>query len=180
MEVLCLQVDVCCFDKTGTLTTDDMEFRGVVTLGSTVELETNPQKFPAHTLQALAACHALVLVDNKLVGDPLEKAALKGVDWTYTADQRAVPHRGNASPIQIIHRHQFSSHLKRMSVVVRVQDSSFVSQGCARDNSRTTSRSSPWIYRSLQIFHSARVSRISSSLQTTSRYGGWRGQKSRP
>ncbi|CAM6082661.1 unnamed protein product [Calypogeia fissa] len=117
------KVDVCCFDKTGTLTSDDMEFRGVVKLGDTIGLETNPKKFSTRTLQALAACHALVLVDNKLVGDPLEKAALKGVDWTYTADQRAIPHRGSDPPIQIIHRHQFSSHLKRMSAIVRVQDS---------------------------------------------------------
>ena len=25
------------------------------------------------------------------VGDPLEKAALKGIDWTYKSDEKAIP-----------------------------------------------------------------------------------------
>jgi len=32
----------------------------------------------------------LVFVDNKLVGDPLEKAAIKGIDWIYTSDEKAM------------------------------------------------------------------------------------------
>jgi len=27
------------------------------------------------------------------VGDPLEKAALKGIDWSYKSDEKAVPKR---------------------------------------------------------------------------------------
>lgn len=27
------------------------------------------------------------------VGDPLEKAALKGIDWSYKADEKALPRR---------------------------------------------------------------------------------------
>ncbi|KAF3789651.1 putative manganese-transporting ATPase [Nymphaea thermarum] len=119
------KVDICCFDKTGTLTSDDMEFRGVVGLTSTMELESDTNKIPSRTQEILAACHALVFVDNKLVGDPLEKAAIKGIDWTYTSDEKAVPKRGSTHAVQIIQRHHFASHLKRMAVVVRVQEEFF-------------------------------------------------------
>eukprot|EP00250_Pteridium_aquilinum_P006683 c16550_g1_i2 orf=230-2653(+) len=119
------KVDVCCFDKTGTLTSDDMEFRGVVSLNGSEELETDSSSISEQAVQILAACHALVFVDNKLVGDPLEKAALKGIDWAYTSDERAVPRKGNYQPVQILQRHHFASYLKRMSTVVRVQDSYF-------------------------------------------------------
>lgn len=88
-----LQVDICCFDKTGTLTSDDMvyayigsfhwlalplvlftysklqfqEFRGVVGLSGSMDLESDMSKVPSRTLEILASCHALVFVDNKLV-----------------------------------------------------------------------------------------------------------------
>uniref|UniRef100_A0A7I4D7E7 Cation-transporting ATPase n=1 Tax=Physcomitrium patens TaxID=3218 RepID=A0A7I4D7E7_PHYPA len=63
------KVDVCCFDKTGTLTSDDMEFRGVVSADGNQNLETQPSKLSAITMQILAACHALVFVDGKTVGE---------------------------------------------------------------------------------------------------------------
>ncbi|MCO5599334.1 hypothetical protein L7F22_053435 [Adiantum nelumboides] len=119
------KVDVCCFDKTGTLTSDDMEFHGVVSLNGREELESDPSIISEQAVQVLAACHSLVFVDSKLVGDPLEKAALKGIDWAYTSDEKAIPRKGNYQPVQILRRNHFASHLKRMSTVVRVQDSYF-------------------------------------------------------
>ncbi|KAJ4839478.1 putative manganese-transporting ATPase pdr2 [Turnera subulata] len=119
------KVDICCFDKTGTLTSDDMEFRGVVGLSDNMDLESDMTKVPARTAEILASCHALVFVDNKLVGDPLEKAALKGIDWTYKSDEKAIPKRGVGNPVQIVQRHHFASHLKRMSVVVRIEEEFF-------------------------------------------------------
>ncbi|CAL5420655.1 unnamed protein product [Camellia sinensis] len=56
------------------------EFCGVVGLTDSMELETDISKVPGRTVEILASCHALVFVDNKLVGDPLEKAALKGIE----------------------------------------------------------------------------------------------------
>ncbi|XP_042508532.1 probable manganese-transporting ATPase PDR2 [Macadamia integrifolia] len=119
------KVDICCFDKTGTLTSDDMEFRGVDGLTDSLDLQSDMTNVPVRTVEILAACHALVFVDNKLVGDPLEKAALKGVDWAYTSDEKAMPKKGGGQAVQIIQRHHFASHLKRMSVIVRVQEEFF-------------------------------------------------------
>ncbi|PKA61130.1 putative cation-transporting ATPase [Apostasia shenzhenica] len=119
------KVDICCFDKTGTLTSDDMEFHGVVA-SSSPDLESDANKLPRRTVEVLAACHSLVFVENKLVGDPLEKAALKGIDWIYTSDEKAMPKKSNGNSVQIVHRHHFASHLKRMSVVVRIQEEFFV------------------------------------------------------
>ncbi|KAG8085503.1 hypothetical protein GUJ93_ZPchr0010g7703 [Zizania palustris] len=116
------RVDICCFDKTGTLTSDDMEFQGVVSLKDEEELITDANKLPLRTQEVLSSCHALVFVDNKLVGDPLEKAAIKGIDWIYTSDEKAMPKKSGGQPVQIVHRYHFASHLKRMSVVVRIQE----------------------------------------------------------
>ncbi|XP_042388358.1 probable manganese-transporting ATPase PDR2 [Zingiber officinale] len=119
------KVDICCFDKTGTLTSDDMEFQGVVGLDDDGALQTDMSKLPVHTVQVLASCHALVFVENKLVGDPLEKAALKGINWIYTSDEKALPKKSGGQAVQIIQRHHFASHLKRMGVIVRIQDQFF-------------------------------------------------------
>ncbi|KAK1392069.1 putative manganese-transporting ATPase PDR2 [Heracleum sosnowskyi] len=116
------KVDICCFDKTGTLTSDDMEFSGVGGLTESSDLETEMTKVPSRTLEILASCHALVFVENKLVGDPLEKAAVKGIEWTYKSDEKAMPKKGNGNVVQIVQRHHFASHLKRMAVVVRVEE----------------------------------------------------------
>ncbi|XLR36550.1 hypothetical protein S83_064450 [Arachis hypogaea] len=116
------KVDICCFDKTGTLTSDDMEFSGVVGLNGTTDLESDMSRVPVRTVEILASCHALVFVDNKLVGDPLEKAALKGIDWSYKSDEKAVPKKGSGQPVQIVQRYHFASHLKRMAVIVRIQE----------------------------------------------------------
>ncbi|KAJ1386496.1 P-type ATPase [Sesbania bispinosa] len=119
------KVDICCFDKTGTLTSDDMEFSGVVGLSGTTDLESDMSRVPVRTVEILASCHALVFVENKLVGDPLEKAALKGIDWSYKSDEKAVPKKGNGHPVQIVQRYHFASHLKRMAVIVRIQEEFF-------------------------------------------------------
>ncbi|XP_011001240.1 PREDICTED: probable manganese-transporting ATPase PDR2 [Populus euphratica] len=116
------KVDICCFDKTGTLTSDDMEFCGVVGQTESADLETDMTKVPVCTAEILASCHALVFVDNKLVGDPLEKAALKGIGWSYKSDEKAMPKKGGGNAVQIVQRHHFASHLKRMAVVVRIQE----------------------------------------------------------
>ena len=93
------------FDKTGTLTTDSLIAKGVV---------NNPKLDPAHNdgipvggggagaaaatppltgslkaCQEVAAviggCHSLLQVDGRLLGDPIELAALRAIGWGYNA-----------------------------------------------------------------------------------------------
>ena len=68
----------------------------------------------------LASAHALVLLDDGVVGDPMEKAALDALKWKLTKGDNLSPssdeakHRANVS---IRRRFQFSSALKRMSTI---------------------------------------------------------------
>ena len=68
-------------------------------------------------MQVLATCHSLVQLDNSIVGDPLEKATLKAVNWNLTKSEAVIPIKGKSPGLKIIQRHHFSSSLKRMSVV---------------------------------------------------------------
>lgn len=43
------------------------EFQGVVGLADDANLESDATKLPQRTVEILAACHALVFVENKLV-----------------------------------------------------------------------------------------------------------------
>ena len=42
------------------------------------------ENIPMETVRILATCHTLTYVDDVLVGDPMEKALLSSVDWTFT------------------------------------------------------------------------------------------------
>ncbi|EDV58922.1 manganese-transporting ATPase 13A1 [Drosophila erecta] len=110
------KVQICCFDKTGTLTTDNLMVEGIAGLapnGVCVPIE----QAEGNTVQVLACCHSLALLDDGLVGDPLEKATLAAVDWTLTKMESVIPKRPQFKPLKIIQRYHFSSSLKRMSVL---------------------------------------------------------------
>ncbi|XP_076436268.1 endoplasmic reticulum transmembrane helix translocase-like [Babylonia areolata] len=111
------KIDICCFDKTGTLTSDNLVVEGVTGLGKGTEMMV-AVKAPMRTVQVLATCHSLVQLEEEMVGDPLEKATLRAVEWNLTKGEAVVPLRGRSHGLKIYHRFHFSSALKRMSVIV--------------------------------------------------------------
>lgn len=137
------KIDICCFDKTGTLTTDTINAAGVaLPIASSTTQQSNQESDAASECDAslvefplvpvteanldasmvLATCHSLVYVENELIGDPLELAALEAVQWNYGKTGSCVPKRGGASTASctIRRRFRFASELQRMSVVAHV------------------------------------------------------------
>ncbi|KAH3794144.1 endoplasmic reticulum transmembrane helix translocase-like [Dreissena polymorpha] len=109
------KIDICCFDKTGTLTADNLVVEGVTGLkGSEVQSALD---CPVETIHVLATCHALVQLDEELVGDPLEKATLHAVEFSLTKGETVVSQRKKMHGLKIFHRFHFASALKRMSVI---------------------------------------------------------------
>lgn len=137
------KVEICCFDKTGTLTSDNLIVEGVAGVqrkdNTDEKKETNDEivtknhhkekmetkdpdiisltEIPLSTIQVIASCHSLVVLDDGLVGDPLEKATLEAIEWNLTKGEAVVPKRGRVPGMKIYQRFHFSSALKRMSVV---------------------------------------------------------------
>ncbi|QLG73601.1 hypothetical protein HG535_0F01110 [Zygotorulaspora mrakii] len=106
---VCGKIDVMCFDKTGTLTEDDLDIYGVH-LSEPVsynkfkfsKLHSDIKSvFPKFSLNdcnspldfrsknfliSMLTCHSLRLVDDELLGDPLDFKMFQFTGWSYDED----------------------------------------------------------------------------------------------
>lgn len=92
-------------------------------------------EIPEQTALVLAACHSLVNLNGKLIGDPMEAAGLKGIDWScsrgrvsFHANKIDVLFLGDVSSskkgkgrLRIVHRFHFTSALQRMSTIAALE-----------------------------------------------------------
>jgi len=78
-------IDCICFDKTGTLTEDGLDMWGVVAVSD------KKFQFPvkditgmplSEVLIGMATCHGITIIDNQLVGDPLDLKMFESTGWT--------------------------------------------------------------------------------------------------
>ncbi|KAI8060538.1 endoplasmic reticulum Ca-transporting P-type ATPase [Gongronella butleri] len=116
------RVDVCCFDKTGTLTGENLVFEGVACAsdnGSSTELAP-ATLVEEETKYVLATAHALVELEDGIVGDPMEKETLKALDWQLGKNDTVHDRANHRDTLHIRRRFQFSSALKRQSSVSTV------------------------------------------------------------
>ncbi|KAH8547645.1 hypothetical protein BGW37DRAFT_230305 [Umbelopsis sp. PMI_123] len=91
------KVDCMCFDKTGTLTEDGLDIHGVQAvqndngslrfteeMKSSSEIESdehNTNTTSSRIFHAMATCHSLKVVNEELVGDPLDHKMFEFIDW---------------------------------------------------------------------------------------------------
>uniref|UniRef100_A0A8C3XII9 Cation-transporting ATPase n=1 Tax=Chelydra serpentina TaxID=8475 RepID=A0A8C3XII9_CHESE len=134
---ICGQINLVCFDKTGTLTEDGLDLWGLIpSEGSCFQ---NVHSFASGTplpwgllCGAMASCHSLIVLDEKIQGDPLDRKMFEGTCWVITAHSKAGvpdtsvivkpgPNARNApvDGIAILHQFPFSSGLQRMSVITQ-------------------------------------------------------------
>lgn len=106
------KLDVVCFDKTGTLTEDGLDVLGVrlvqhpeIRFGDILE-EAHEILPPAsydrdptidyrvnkNMLYTMATCHSLRLVDDELIGDPLDLKMFQFTGWSFEEGSRNTTH----------------------------------------------------------------------------------------
>ncbi len=97
----CGKTTHCIFDKTGTLTTDQLLPKGIVNHTASNSKSKDAVQSLGSVMDAsgpssmvLGACHSLIRVEgiSGIMGDPIELAALKGIQWSYDGvTQKSTP-----------------------------------------------------------------------------------------
>lgn len=130
-------INCFCFDKTGTLTEDGLDLNCIIPTNenSFNDAVSDVKNIPFDDLfGGLVSCHSLTIIDEKIVGDPLDIQMFNSTGWTmsegdhkYKPLVRAsfVPPIGTTQrlngvdEISIIREFPFSSSLQRMGVISR-------------------------------------------------------------
>lgn len=137
------KLDVICFDKTGTLTEDGLDVLGVhlannargrkeIVFEELVEeikfLNTDTSRSGDHEtdngkffLGGMATCHSLRLIDDELLGDPLDAKMFEFTKWNFEEESNGsnpiVYPKYESEGYQIMKEYEFVSTLRRMSVI---------------------------------------------------------------
>ncbi|CAD8127301.1 unnamed protein product [Paramecium sonneborni] len=99
------KIDTICFDKTGTLSTLGLQAHDYYPICNEI-------------IDIMACCHHLVLVNQELLGDPLEMEMFNKTNWQINFDEQKYFKVSNQQKtFKIIRIFEFSSHLQMMSVV---------------------------------------------------------------
>lgn len=148
------KLDIACFDKTGTLTEDGLDILGVhptknaegrkeivfeeiletiEKLGNEVEVSSHKTQSDKYLLGCMASCHSLRLIDDKLVGDPLDVKMFDFTGWNFTEEfggsniPLVYEHVGKETfGYKIFKEYEFIAALRRMSVVVEKDSLKYV------------------------------------------------------
>ncbi|EUD65340.1 hypothetical protein C922_04283 [Plasmodium inui San Antonio 1] len=94
--------NICAFDKTGTLTEDNMIILGLFGFDQNTERinEINEsiigkQRVPFLSVAVIAGCHSICTVNNKLLGDPLEKNSFQRLKCMMSSLDRTYVYTNN-------------------------------------------------------------------------------------
>jgi cation-transporting P-type ATPase 13A2 len=128
------KIDVFCFDKTGTLTEEGLDLYGIAPSGQeNLKLQSarylNEKYSDLKLIECMAVCHSLQIIDNILVGDPLEIKMFESSNWTleenYDSFYRAIVKPplnisiADNNGIGILRCFDFCSELRRTSVLTK-------------------------------------------------------------
>lgn len=104
------KLDIVCFDKTGTLTEDGLDVLGVRVveenshkfgelLSNTQAVQntgrTSDSNLPRAVFNTMTTCHSLRLVDDELVGDPLDQKMFEFTGWIYSEGEQTQARQEN-------------------------------------------------------------------------------------
>jgi len=102
--------------------------KGIAGLGSTAQerQELNPLEKvlskERHAAIVMGGAHTLAFTDDALVGDPIEKQSFEGIKFNQNAQGQRESTGPGGIKISAVKRFAFNSTLKRMSVLVNVND----------------------------------------------------------
>ncbi|KAJ8916563.1 hypothetical protein NQ315_000207 [Exocentrus adspersus] len=123
--------------QTGTLTEDELDMWGIVPVEDdklkTVLKDVKALPVTSQLIRGMAACHSLNKIEGAVCGDPLDVKMFESTGWllddVYESDAEAHHHlvvkpatNEESFELAISKQFQFSSHLQRMSVVVKPSD----------------------------------------------------------
>ncbi|KAK6458063.1 cation translocating P-type ATPase [Scheffersomyces xylosifermentans] len=140
------KLDILCFDKTGTLTEDGLDVLGVHVANNAAgrkeivfeeivtrveDLQSDSHSKSEHDsdngqylLGGMTACHSLRLIEDELLGDPLDAKMFEFTEWNYKEDQvtnKPVMYLGDKQAT-ILKEFEFIASLRRMSVLAQLQN----------------------------------------------------------